>query len=66
METKWLIDNHLTMNTEMWDSLNRKMSVLDIDIAEQEIILRTDLDVALSSYVPLPPIEEEFKAFFDA
>ena len=50
----------------MWDTLNRKVSVLDIDIAEQEVILRTDIDVQLSPYVPLPPIEEEFKAFFDA
>ena len=34
LETKWLIDNHLVMNEEMWDCLNRKMSVLDIDIGE--------------------------------
>lgn len=54
------------MDEQMWDTLNRKVSVLDIDIAEQEVILRTDIDVALSPYVPLPPIEEEFKAFFDA
>ena len=45
LETKWLIDHHLVMNDEMWDSLNRKMSILDIDIGEQEVILRTDLDV---------------------
>jgi len=54
------------MNEEMWDTLNRKMSILDVDISEQEILLRTDLDLALSPYVPLPPIEEEFKTFFDA
>ena len=66
LETKWLIDNHQVMDEEMWDTLNRKVSVLDIDIAEQEVILRTDIDVQLSPYVPLPPIEEEFKAFFDA
>ena len=28
--------------------------------------MRTDIDLALRPYVPLPPIEEEFKAFFDA
>ena len=34
LETKWLIDNHLVMDEEMWDCLNRKMSILDIDIGE--------------------------------
>ena len=53
------------MDDQMWDSLNRKVSVLDIEIGEQEVILRADIDVALSPYIPLPPIEEEFKTFFD-
>ena len=46
----------------MWDQLNRKTSVLDIDVGEVDIILRTDLDVPLSAYVPPPPIEEQFAA----
>ena len=65
IQTKWLMDNHIKMDDAMFDSLNRKVSVLDIDISEQEIILRADLDVPLSPYVPMPSIEEEFKSFFD-
>ena len=34
LETKWLIDNHLVMDECMWDCLNRKRSILDIDIGE--------------------------------
>ena len=65
-KTKWLMDNHICMNDEMFDSLNRKMSILDVDISEQEVILRVDLDVPLSPFNPMPSIEEEFKQFFDA
>ena len=50
----------------MFDCLNRKVSIMDIDFGDKEIILRTDLDVPLNPFVPMPPIEEEFKAFFDA
>ena len=60
------MDNHKTMDTEMFDCLNRKVSIMDIDFGDKEIILRTDLDVPLNPFVPMPPIEEEFKAFFDA
>ena len=66
VKTKWLMDNHLEMNEETFDCLNRKVSILDIDSAEQEIILRTDLDIPLSPFIPMPPIEEEFRAFFEA
>jgi hypothetical protein len=54
------------MNDDMFDQLNRKMSILDVDISEQEVILRVDLDVPLSPFNPMPSIEEEFKQFFDA
>ena len=60
------MDNHLVMDDVMFDKLNRKVSVLDIDISEQEVILRADLDVPLSPYVPLPPIEEQFKVLLEA
>ena len=66
VKTKWLMDNHKTMDREAFDCLNRKVSIMDIDFAEQEIILRTDLDVPLNPFVPMPPIEEEFRAFFEA
>lgn len=65
-KTEWLMDNHLKMDSVMWDKFNRKMSILDIDVGEQEIIFRADLDAALTPFVPLPPIEEEFKEFFEA
>ena len=64
VKTKWLMDNHNIMNMEMFDTLNRKVSILDIDFAEQEVILRADLDIPLSIFVPMPPIEDEFKNFF--
>lgn len=66
VRTKWLMDNHITMNEETFDTLNRKVSILDIDLAEQEVILRADLDVPMQPFVPMPPIEEEFRAFFEA
>ena len=66
VKTKWLMDNHITMDRETFDTLNRKVSILDIDSAEQEVILRADLDVPMSQFVPMPPIEEEFRAFFEA
>ena len=34
IKTKWLMDNHITMNEETFDTLNRKVSILDIDFAE--------------------------------
>ena len=65
-KTKWLMDNHITMNEETFDQLNRKVSILDIDFAEQEVILRADLDIPMQPFVAMPPIEEEFRAFFEA
>ena len=66
IKTKWLMDHHLKMDDEMFDKLNRKVSIMDIDFGDREVILRTDLDVPLSQYTPMPSIEEEFKAFFQA
>lgn len=50
----------------MFDTLNRKVSILDIDVAELEVVLRTDLDVPLTPFQPLPPLEEEFKELLQA
>lgn len=44
------MENHLKMDAEMFDSLNRKVSVLDIDVGELEVVLRTDLDVPLTPF----------------
>ena len=34
LKTDWLMANHLTIDKELFDMYNRKVSVLDIDIAE--------------------------------
>ena len=57
-----MMDNHLKMDANMFDQLNRKVSVLDIDVGEMEIIMRADMDVPLSGYVPPPPLDEQFAA----
>jgi hypothetical protein len=63
LKTEWLMRNHLKMDCAAFEKLNRKVSVLDIDIADMEVVLRTDLDVPLTPYQALPPLEEEFKDF---
>ena len=52
LQTKWLMDNHQTMGPKEYDDLLHLESVLDIDIAGRDIIVRLDLDVPLSPYVP--------------
>jgi len=52
------MDNHITMDSNMFDQLNRKVSIQDIDVGEQDLILRLDLDVPLSQYIPPPPLED--------
>lgn len=61
LKTEWLMENHLHMDAEAFEKLNRKMSILDMDISELDVVLRMDLDVPLSAYTALPPLEEEFK-----
>ena len=34
VKTKWLMDNHKTMDRDTFDCLNRKVSIMDIDFAE--------------------------------
>jgi len=49
------------MDATAFEKLNRKVSILDIDIGDQEVVLRTDLDVPMTPFVNFKPIEEEFK-----
>jgi hypothetical protein len=56
LRTKWLMENHIKMDRKEYDDLYHLESVLDIDVAGKDIILRVDLDVPLSNYVP-PPTE---------
>eukprot|EP00351_Strombidinopsis_sp_SopsisLIS2011_P002166 CAMPEP_0116878060 /NCGR_PEP_ID=MMETSP0463-20121206/9801_1 /TAXON_ID=181622 /ORGANISM="Strombidinopsis sp, Strain SopsisLIS2011" /LENGTH=77 /DNA_ID=CAMNT_0004525885 /DNA_START=1117 /DNA_END=1350 /DNA_ORIENTATION=+ len=39
------------MDADAYDELNRKVSILDIEIGEHDLILRQDLDVPLTPYV---------------
>jgi hypothetical protein len=59
------MENHLKMDADTFEKLNRKMSILDIDISELDVVLRTDLDVPLSLYTALAPLEEEFKELLE-
>ena len=56
LRTKWLMDNHDTMDSKQFDELMHLESVLDIDIAGKDLIVRLDLDVPLSKYIA-PPID---------
>lgn len=47
MKTKWLMENHLRMDAQMWANLNLKVSVLDVDLAEQDLVM-------LAQYESLP------------
>jgi hypothetical protein len=53
------------MDAAAFEKLNRKVSILDIDVADQDVILRADLDVPMTPFVPFKPIEDEFKDFLD-
>lgn len=46
------MDNHIKMDEDTYDELYRKESILDIDISGKDLILRLDLDIPLSEYVP--------------
>ena len=64
-KTEWLMQNHLRMDADAFEKLNRKISILDIDISELDVVLRMDLDMPLSAYSPLPPLEDEFKELLE-
>ena len=44
LKTKWLMENHLIMDREMWAKLNRKVSLLDIDLGEQDLVMLADYE----------------------
>ena len=53
LRTKWLMDNHTPMDRAQYDDLYHLESVLDIDVTGKDLIVRLDLDVPLSPYVPV-------------
>jgi hypothetical protein len=42
LKTKWLIENHVHMDDNMWKVLNLKQSILDIDLAESDLVMLSD------------------------
>lgn len=44
------MQNHLKMDQEMYDQINRKLSLYDIDFSSKDLILRLDLDIPLSKF----------------
>jgi hypothetical protein len=64
LRTKWLMENHIQMDRKEYDDLYHLESVLDIDVAGKDIILRLDLDVPLSNYV-VPPSESQMGTYDD-
>ena len=52
IKTRWLMQNHIKMDSVEYDKINRKLSIYDIELGSKDIVLRLDLDIALSKFVP--------------
>jgi len=50
LKTRWLMKNHIKMDSDQYDCINRKLSFYDIDIGSKDLLLRLDLDVVLSKF----------------
>lgn len=50
IKTRWLMQNHLKMDKDAYDAVNRKLSIYDIELGARDIILRLDLDIPLSKF----------------
>ena len=46
------MDNHVVMDEAIYDKLNRKLSVYDVELGSKDVILRLDLDIPLSKFIP--------------
>lgn len=49
------MENHEVMDRDAYDQLNRRESLRDIEINNQDVIMRLDLDVPLTEYQPPAP-----------
>jgi len=56
------MDNHLQMDGERYDCINRKLSIYDIELGAKDLVMRLDLDVALSKFVEPPKVTEVLSA----
>lgn len=52
------MQNHLKMDNARWDVINRKLSIYDIELGAKDIVLRLDLDVAMTPFVAPPKAVE--------
>lgn len=62
LKTRWLMQNHIRMDAEQYDCINRKLSIYDIELGSKDIVLRLDLDIALSKFVPPVKVNELLSA----
>jgi hypothetical protein len=62
VKTRWLMQNHIQMDAGQYDCINRKLSIYDIELGSKDIVLRLDLDIALSKFVPPVKINEILSA----
>lgn len=46
------MEHHTKMDAEQYDCINRKLSVYDIELGARDIVLRLDLDIPLSKFIP--------------
>jgi hypothetical protein len=58
MKIAHIMDNHLNLDNHFFDKLNRKLSLYDIDLGSKDVVLRLDLDVPLSKFVPPAKIND--------
>ena len=52
IKTRWLMQHHIKMDSGEYDKVNRRLSIYDIELGSKDIVLRLDLDIALSKFVP--------------
>ena len=57
-KTRDQMDNHIVMDEEIYDKLNRKLSVYDVELGSRDVILRLDLDIPLSKFIPPEKIQD--------
>lgn len=58
IKTRWLMDNHLKMNHDKYDEINRCLSIYDIELGARDIVLRLDLDIPMSPFIEPPKVQE--------
>lgn len=47
------------MDKDQYDCINRKLSIYDIELGSRDVILRLDLDILLTPFVPPAPLKHD-------